>query len=238
MEKYPIIIEFNGLPGSGKTTLSKKIIDNLRKNNINGMLYQEYKEMYQKKLKLIDMLFFAFKLLNISNWKFLYYTFFCANKDYKLNKNRFKKTYSVLYFYINMKDMKKRSDIDVVVFDQGIVQAIISIIYLDGFYSEKYIKGILKCLNKTIGEMHIINIDLSIDGALERVMDRKNLLCKIDRMNVVDAQEMLEINYNIFDKIRGIINDINFKRLNIDGNLHIEKNASIIEDWINELVRI
>lgn len=236
LKKFPLIIEFNGLPGSGKTTLSSHIADYLNKNNIRCLLYQDYLKLNSRKSKVLKVSNFLFELMKPSNWPFIYYSTSFLKSAGLWSRDRISRLRSMFYMYMNIKKLIKKESIDVIIIDQGVIQTIISILFLKNLSCEEQVNKILECLSETITKFCIINVHVDVDLVSQRIVKRQKMSSRIDRMNEEEARDYLLANSRNFNKIRKIISEINIQHLNIDTFLDVKKNSRIITDWIFKLL--
>lgn len=230
MKKNKIVtIEFFGLPGCGKSTVSKKIISELNSRGIRaGDYYDEFHNKKKSKvgevlnaiLLLIKNFKLFFSLLNLSNWEVA-------------------KLKSILYFIklLSFKKTKAYSRIsknyDVLVFDQYLIQALgsISITGNDNKVRGKNIHNITPFIMK--GNNVFVYIKIDRDIALKRVRLRSNGRTRFDNWNDELAKNKLIALDKYLEKIAYSLFESNNKVMTFNNSCN---DIIKIESMVNDII--
>ena len=126
MRKKALYLEFNGVPGCGKSTICKALLDELNKYNFRYYDYQNlFLNFIKKRMWKMQALFM---LLNINGIRILYNTHKAVNQLGLSRDNRKFVPYLILTQLLITYFGKKYSD-SILVSDEGIVQYVISMLY-------------------------------------------------------------------------------------------------------------
>lgn len=239
--KDKIIIELIGFPGSGKTYLLS-ILNNEEKVKVitTDEFYRRLKAIpWIKKNKI----FFKFAL---HNYKLLIHTceyliFCCSFSPYNLRRG-----YQLIKYYGFFQYIAKETKFSKVIFDQGILQFIWSLSFLNKkspMEDSKYLKLMIQDVYSTFDSIYAyykVDTELAASRAAGRNSD-----CKIDRFDLVKIKELYNVhkddnkilmNYLPSDKkyFFELIDD--FKRfVEICGNKDYKSisNASVLNEGMN-----
>jgi len=210
----PIIIEFNGLPGSGKTTVAKHLLGILRQKEIRA----ENIDNIKKKLKK-DNKYWYLKHTNLKDIIIIIHLIFLLIKTKPFQKKRIRyiKTMYLLYLIYNKK--LKNVEYDIIVVDQGIVQAVISFYYLDGLSNNSYKKVLLRLLNNLYQQLLIINCSIDPVNTMNRIAERDNNERRFDNMTYDDLEKNIQTQVHMFNQLRSSqLENFNKIELNMDNN--------------------
>lgn len=190
MSKCPMIIEFYGLPGSGKSTISHMLAIQLRKqgekvHEPSYYLDNEKSAIVRKILKIICALAFIFiapkifcRILQIIKKYFVF-------KFYNIVNNYINLSYKIM--------MYKISNADYLIFDEGVFQAVISIDVKKNKDRYKMIDELLLLIHNNITPIYV---DVSIETSIKRMMNRLRHDSRVEKIS--DDQE--RIDYLIYKK--------------------------------------
>lgn len=215
----PVIIEFNGLPGSGKTTISlllKKRIEGL--NNIVFLKY--YRKVFFCNVYSI--------LLAIRYWRL----FFLVKKYSKIFRLKRPLRLCLLYVsYVRMyHDFLKDKSSDILIIDQGVVQSLISLAYKDRVSKNDSLKELL--LKSEIDTPQIVFVNCLINEklAMNRIIARNQKGGRVDSMEAQEMERTLCVQSENFqcirDEIKKVYSHINFIDIDMEGSA--EDNTNVI----------
>lgn len=195
--KCPTIIEFNGLPGTGKTTIAKKLGEVLTDSGLNVVYYSDYYKTYcHNRIK---------QVLGVCSHPFLTikYSMLLFNLTRGCHLKKLNKKYilaSILNFPGKI-TLANRRDIDTIIVDQGIVQEILSIFH--SVDTDADFSAVFKFLHQEFATLMIVNVDLDIDKNQERINKRQDGASWYDGMKDLEIQKQEFISEGItINKIR------------------------------------
>lgn len=233
MKNKLILLEFNGIPGSGKTTLSNRIITNMKDMNYAIESYHRViKKPTRKNLRHLTWYLFSIKP---SSYKMGYYAvmYLLTNKIFN-HENWLRVISLIILFDLYQKKSLEDND-EVIVVDQGIIQQIISMLYKSELIADKYIKKIIKYTKEKDLGLNIINVDLDIKASFERLNQRKGNVSRIQTLSNEMAILTLNTQQNNLYKIREIINEIDLESIDINTQESIDKNVLLLENYIMKI---
>lgn len=223
-------LEFNGIPGSGKTTLSNSVIENLKAMDYPVESYQRViKKPTRKDLKqLVKYLIH----LKPSSFRLGYLGMMYLLTNGKLSRENWLRVVSIIIlddFYLK-KSIENRAE--VILVDQGIIQQLVSIIYETELVSDRFVKKIIAHLKKRVPNLYIINVALDVTESFDRLNQRVGNISRIQLLNRKNGIRTLKIQQKNFDIIRGVIRETGFDSIDINTYADIEENVLLLRDFI------
>ena len=224
-KKY--VIEFNGLPGTGKTTIAN-YVESLLKDSGLDISREYYKRQKHKNNR--TLLVSAKHLLLITKL-FLLSLFICPLR---------KRVNGIVAFakYIRMyDDYSKRDGGSILITDEGIIQAISSIYHRDRIKNKRIINVLLRIINNN--GLSIVRIDCTSNVALSssRIIERGLTGARLDSLGYQERIEALATQSFNFGVIRErASNLLSWDCINVDTSLRPEVNAQVICDVFNSMV--
>lgn len=223
--KYLKIIEFNGLPGAGKTTVTNEIIKILSFNNIDCLVWK-HMLLGQNYSKIYKLFYFLSKI----NVKELLYLFLIATSIKGFDWEMIKRI--LISERICIAYRTHSSNKSVCIIDQGIVQAIASMTLKKEvintqrfqFYSNKLFAR-FKCVYVNA----IVDLDVSINRLRTRTVDNNGRLDKIN--NGRELKELVNRQLFVLSLLRATPALAN--SVNIDMNLNPVTNSNTILNLLN-----
>ena len=224
--KHTLYIEFYGLPGCGKSTVSHLLAERLREDGIKvaepsfGIDHQ--KPLCRKIRKLI--------------WGLYYYTFYRSlyNAVNELvSKNGYKETEAFSQTVNIMQKVaayRKNSEDQIVIWDQGIVQAAISLSLLGIVEANYNLHELIDLLPPSI-RTHNVLIDIDEQVALQRMSMRSSNDSRVEKVKDGKQKSIL---LHRFQKGVDTIKSC-YSGVGVDGSLSIEKiveqiHASVVKE--------
>jgi len=201
------ILDFFGLPGSGKTTIAHMIA---RKLNEDGYKIQESTYFINNEYSLGKRI--LVKTLYTFNFTIKHFSFMCE-LFFMLEKGAFKSWKEAVKQWVNicfvLTVLNKKNNNQYIIADQGIVQAAISL----GIHSEKasVVDIYRKLCEKTVKPIKFVYVEVDNETSLKRLNSRENL--PINYENTDYAQIQLQI---VTKKCEEILNAIDC--ITIDNN--------------------
>lgn len=239
MNKPPIVVEFIGLPGAGKTTIAQNAIENLTAAGYRcfGLSTLDRPESSEKakgglisKLRMLKQFAIACLMYrHIAIYAFLY-TMQVRPLSY-INLRRFLVLLARLDFMTTLMDR----DYDFIILDQGLLQYIWSIAVTgEGPKNDKYLARVLKSILDEIS-LFVIMVDVETDLAIERIVSRPTMRSRFDHMPASKAQAILSRHKEIFSQIVDSANTFrDTGYLNVNGSQPIKQNVGLIVPFIEQ----
>ncbi|MGD2027622.1 MAG: AAA family ATPase [Anaerolineales bacterium] len=201
----PLIIEFIGLPGAGKTTIAQHMLAELNKAGYQcfSLSTLENPESVEKNKGGV--------LSKVGT--FSYFLFSCL-KDFRMCRDAFLYAWHVrprrfenfkrfVVLLVRMNDLRTllKENYDLIVLDQGILQNIWSIAATgDPPKNGKYLRQLLNSVLSQVPEF-VVHIDVDVDLAVERIHQRPTMRSRFDRLSPRQAGILLTEYKRIFAQI-------------------------------------
>lgn len=235
-----MLIEFAGLPGSGKTTIKKLLIEIYDRLGYSCFSEEDLIKYRTNQYRLNRFCFFLqetfqFCAYYLSRPLILFSLICYASQVKPFNKIRFKRIIVLLKMIYKIHfsySIAEKNQSKLVIFDQGIVQAIWSLI-VDGHPpNDKYLKLLLKTLKDSFSVVVFLQID-SI-SSLARIQNRSCDDGRFDRMNASEVRQLLEGHKEYIERIIENISGLNGKEniIYVNGNDDPAINAIIINRFL------
>ena len=223
-----MIIEFNGLPGSGKTTIAKAISDALCKRDIPHCF--KYAPAQCRFLRYISYLFDGSAHL-----------YFLGRKYAKsAGKENLKEKMAILpvlvYYYRMYRQFSKKCPDQVLIVDQGFLQGLISIVHTDLVNDTKPLQAIFRFLKKKKLCVHFVHCKNDVNLAAQRIRERKTNGGRLDAYKDEALIGAMCVQQQNFDLIRSSVDQLPLCReLTVDTKCPPEENAEKILSFCSEL---
>ena len=222
----PIIIEFNGLPGSGKTTMARQLRRELE--SLQCIVSFNYnKRKFHK--------FGFLVILNPKYWSLI--------KEIFLYSRLFTKRRSVKNILHIAKYVRKYNDFancpknKILIRDQGFVQSLVSLAHQDNLPQSDRLDNILRKSGIDHMPLFIINCDVDETVSENRITSRSKNGCRVVGMSETERLQTLKIQKENFvflrNKIEKVCPTIAF--VNIDTSISIRDNVNTIIQCIMEV---
>lgn len=215
----PLIIEFNGLPGSGKSSIAQRVVKELEAEGIRCLrLYNRTKLYRHHRVSLLRP--YCLKLYHVLTQ---YSGLLCpqSRKYAKL---------SAAYYLRMYVDFLKDKPSSVLVVDQGILQAFLSLGYTDVMPDSDYLRDAFEIIKRVGNNMMVVNCSCPEDETMARIHGRKPNGARVHAMEEKELQDTLHTQTGNLDLLRSlsksVLNYSKFVDLNTLGS--IETNVDII----------
>lgn len=222
-----ICLDFYGLPGSGKSTISHLLAENLGRNYAVSEPSYKIDHSNSKLCRVWAKLLAVFKLMTLYPKSFLQVVSIIKKCGYNIAHSDFYIHLLNICFKIYL---LKKPRYEYVIFDQGLIQAVISLFYRKCNNVSLY--SIYKDYSVLVSDsvkMVEVYIKVDIDTAIERMDKRNSNISRVQLLNrterIVELKKQLimmncfENNEYVYDSgnlnIDECVNDI-LKRLNND----------------------
>ena len=174
-----IIIEFNGLPGSGKTTVAKILKKKLEeKYGVEVRSHYERKTWHRNVYSILLCPRYYKLLISINNYSKLFF-----------KKKAFVRRLKIANFVREYRNFLSDNNRSVLLIDQGIIQAVISLAHQDKLPSPDSLGDVVCKIGIATLPIVIVNCNLSPEISAERVKTRPSNGCRVEKM---DEQDLLD----------------------------------------------
>lgn len=220
--KKPIHVEFYGLPGSGKSTISHKVADMLRKDGYN--VIEPSFATDNRNIPIVRKIKKIFQTLR-------FYVMY--NEDFKKLVNLVRKNnyhgietfIQVINIIPKMLIYRRTNENSIYIWDEGIVQSAISLSTINDINSEKNKRDLYNIINCNYSVIKIY-IDVSIKTAIYRMKKRSTNYSRVEKANGSENKE------KILEKIYLCVNQINISNGIKESNEEGKKPEDNIKSYI------
>jgi shikimate kinase len=220
------IIEFNGLPGSGKSTISEELIKQLELKDKVVLSEQNIFEQSKPSKKLLEL---GKSLYTPKSIKLNYALLRLGIKASIRSKssNNLKSAIKIIRYNFILIERISRGDFDVICLSEGFMQFIFCI--YDGleFFKSSELEVILHEISNLHNDLLVINCRISKEKTLQRLKERNSVPNTVDLMGEKERIEFIECREKNMKEINKLT--INTMKLyEIDTLDDIDKNVSSI----------
>lgn len=221
----PVVIEFNGLPGCGKTTTARALRDTFAESHYSSVFSYYKSSWFRKK---IGQLFWY------KNIRLLIRLLRLALSQ----KNFFASLPGVLAIcrYNQMYNMFAQNGEDILIIDQGIVQGFLSMSHTNAIANIILLDKIARHLHFKDLSLIMVNCDISVKESLKRIKERQTNGGRLDKMSFLDLVKALRVQDNNLQIIRScIMGNIPLACITINTHDTVKDNVEKIIRLYNEL---
>ncbi len=225
-----IFLEFNGLPGCGKTTASQALTRRLREAHVECLTYDEAHEKIPKN-------FFKALVYVFRRWDCKEFFQFCAISKCAVGSScitQIKRIIVAEQICVNYR--RRMAEKGLCIIDQGLLQAIASVLYTyEVKKKDKVLEYEKKVLSRYRPSLMIVNAVSTPEIAKERIRYRH--FDHGSRLNDVNSDEelvkMLGRQSENIQLVRKIPQAEQYRSIEIDVNIAANENADKLMRWIN-----
>lgn len=226
----PLIIEFVGLPGAGKTTVFDPVASYLKSQEISVVLRSEILEEWQAQPQFKKFL----KLIpdNPNQLNILFQSLKLGTQVKPINLTSFSKAAKV---FTNAKRLDSVSLCQAILMDQGLLQEIWSIGLTGTPPSIEHLQSSLFPLFES-RKIAIVYFKIDIETALDRIQNRSTGRSRFDQISIESAKLLL-LKYEPYLKdILTCAEKFGTPILEIDSERSIEEKTDKITHWLVNLI--
>lgn len=225
-----MFLDFNGLPGCGKTTLSLYLKQKIEEEGKNALLFQDYIDKHVNS-NLNSLKFFLKGIVRLPIAHFLLFIRFFFSLPLKAPKKIYR-CYLLILNYLLYKNCIKEHNNTVIISEQCIIQEIVSC-YYDQSINHK--KNLIMSLIKILDDNYFaINAHISIDLVIQRLQQRENGQSRLDGLhnknNIISTLRIQDMNISF---IRSCMKVNNINMIDINMEKPLNENTGVIMNWIN-----
>ncbi len=206
-----ILIEFNGLPGSGKSTVCKELEKIIRSNHISVCDYATYYK------EISTVAFWRTKLLagelKYGIFRICFYFIGLFISIPKKTLFDFKYCIFICMNYLAIRRLQRQNVADIIVSDEGVMQYMFSCFYDRKISNKYFIQKILKYAEHDLYGFVIVNVMLDNLQIIKRIQSRPNGMSRLDKEAPEILMRILKVqrdNLNIIRECGRHINSFTF----------------------------
>lgn len=217
--KHPVVFEFNGLPGTGKTTIQKELGKLLKADNIEYCTLYYKQKLYQRAVSLL-----------LSPWLLgLFFKLKSYTKSFPKKQNRNWHIAGILSFVRSYRDFPLQSGIKVLIQDQGVVQNFVSIAHHDQIQPVEALNDAIDWIVRRKATFVRIECELDAELSMQRIQSRATSGSRLDAMDIHERRQILLTQQENFRIVREAFDKVcAFPVIRISTKLAPEENAQII----------
>jgi len=222
------IIEFNGVPGIGKTTIALNLFNELQVRNIQVCYFSEYYSSLKKNKYLLLKAILKIRIIQIQ---------FLLNSFYVMRyKNIFKQTrriMSAFKHFLLMNYCYETQKYHCIIMDQGLIQSWISYFHSSKIQETNSFKELFKKVANHYAEYYIVNTHLEKDIIVERLCNREFGTSRLDKLHEQEKLKVVEVQIINFELIRNAISSDKAKYIDTSKTINFNV-KEIIEFVVNQ----
>ncbi|AMC92688.1 hypothetical protein AOC36_01380 [Erysipelothrix larvae] len=195
-----ILIEFNGLPGCGKTTIVNELENLMEKEGVHFLNLKDvyfYKEKHRIS-KIITVTFAAFsRKQRTQNIKIMKYLFL-----FDVSKERVLYALRLIKLLYQVRRVKDKGCGEVMILEEGILQYTASISHVDTINNQNLLSSLIESMIGYVDSIICVNCNLDYSDIVKRIRQRNDLQRRFDSMDDDQLIEGLVQNMKCFNIMR------------------------------------
>jgi|SRR5699024_8461497 len=216
------IIEFNGLPGVGKSTLCNSLINELSNKSIliadlGDIVFRNQKTKLDNYFYIMKVIF-SIKRINFNMAVFKF------TLDYRLSKSNIVYALRLIKLYNKLKTSMEKDEFKYIILEEGIVQYITSIPHDKLIRKNENFYKLCDIIKKDFEDILQINCLLNVTELLKRIRNRNSLKNRFDTLPEDELKRVLKIKNENIKLVRNIFNN----EISIDTKKRLDENLNII----------
>ena len=222
-----LIIEFNGLPGAGKSTISTELEALFTKSGISSIRSYYSKESQKDNKSLFLSLRWCQVLIRL----------FFLSMTVHPRKDRWPGIIAFVKYLRMYTDFLMSSCDYILITDEGLVQAITSFFHIDTINSHKLMARFIGYIKKADLEFIRVDCQNDINLVYSRIKGRGTTGARLDIMDGQDLLDALEIQSNNLMTIRNCFSEsLHQKVIQLDTNISPSVNANYVFSQASRLI--
>ena len=222
-----MFIEFNGIPGCGKSTICKKLIACLDESGENVLFLQDRIAKLAGQKATLPFLIFIEGLHGAGAIVVAYLKLY-KSIPYR-HRETLIRTFAALKNAVLAYRMCRKNKDVVIISDQCIVQNILSCFYDCPIQNGAVIEELLNTISSKLGLFIAINVEIDVETASSRIQDRNTVGGRLDLLRGNHLTETLSRQSTILKQIRTLNRGI---AITIDSSESPDDNAKLLFDYI------
>lgn len=220
-----LIIEFMGLPGCGKTTISKELVVNLRAKGYKVQLLSEFQSRFF--FNLVTKLFHS---LRYGSFQYrLKVKKYIKNQAIKnSSEGRLRYTLYIMSFYKRF--LLEKSECSILLVDQGLFQSVTSLNHGNAQLETNGLAGVINEWKEIKNHLIVLNCNIDVAQSAKRIISRNESNGRFDKMSEDKLIGQLGLQLLIQEQLWDFMNSskINFKKLDLSTEQKVDDNVSKI----------
>lgn len=228
-----MFIEFNGIPGCGKSTICKRLIASLVDSGEDVLFLQDNIVKISKYKAVIPFLILAEVVHGAGVIVRAYIDFY--NSLPVKNIETIIRTFAAMKNAMLAYRMCRKNETTIIISDQCIVQNIVSCFYNHPIQNDVVIENLLNTVGSKIGLFVEMNVEIDIETANNRIQDRNTKGGRLDHLRGNQLTDMLSKQAVLLKHVRTLNNGLS---VTIDSSISIDDNVKVLNDYIKGVVSI
>ena len=220
-----LIIEFMGLPGCGKTTISNDLVVKLRAKGYKVQLLSEFQSRI-----FLNPVARLFHSLRFGSFQYrLKVKKYIKNQSIgKSSEGRLRYTLYIMSFYKRF--LLEKSEWSILLVDQGLFQSVTSLNHGNAQLETNGLIGVVDEWNEIINHLIVLNCNIDVAQSTKRIITRNKSNGRFDKMSEDKLIGQLELQVLIQEQLWDFmnLNKINFQKFELSTEQKIDDNVSKI----------
>lgn len=226
--KTTVFVDFNGIPGCGKSTICKKTIRKLEENKLTVRFLQDDIKRYSLKKIMMPFLILHETLQGGGGIVIKYIKLY--NSLPKKTRQKEKVIFEALKNYMLARKITRECDADYVFSDQCIIQNLLSCFHDQKIENMSIIRDIIEQVLVDFEEFIRVDVNVDIEVSKSRIIERNAKGGRLDRIDKQCLLPILSIQKENLKKIR--LCGSGMKSLAINSYNEADKNAEYIVESV------
>lgn len=229
--KPPLIVEFVGLPGAGKTTIANEVIARLATAGLNCASKSDLTgsfKTYQRWTKLMHYALYSVEDPGLFTAALLY-----GFHVKPLNIESMRRSIGLIRkSHLYQDYVAQHGSYDIILLDQGLIQDIWSVGITGYRPGEKYLVRLVNAIAWHSPYM-VVKFDIDVETSGTRIGERTTMASRFDRVGPDTRIQMLSKHKTALGVITGLVRKVGKARFHrVDAKCSIEDNAGSISSHI------